>query len=90
MQNVILNQLLSSSALPENVDLTLNEEVEDKLLNQLNTEYESEDSVGDEDANTPLAKLVTKMFRSKMMDKKLQEKMDRHAIYYMCSHHTIR
>ena len=76
----LLNQLLNSDAPPEDVDSTdVEQEVEDELLSQLNKEYESEDAVGDEIANTQLAKLVTKMFRSKMADKTLQEKMDHHA-----------
>ena len=76
----LLNQLLNSDAPPEDVDSTdVEQEAEDELLSQLNKEYESEDSVGDDIANTQLAKLVTKMFRSKMADKTLQEKMDRHA-----------
>ena len=76
----LLNQLLNSDAPPEDVDSTdVEQEAEDELLSQLNKEYESEDAVGDEIANTQLAKLVTKMFRSKMADKTLQEKMDRHA-----------
>ena len=69
-----------NDAPPEDVDSTdVEQEVEDELLSQLIKEYESEDAVGDEIANTQLAKLVTKMFRSKMVDKTLQEKMDRHA-----------
>ena len=76
----MLNQLLNSDAPPEDVDSTdVEQEAENELLSQLNKEYESEDSVGDDIANTQLAKLVTKMFRSKMADKTPQEKMDRHA-----------
>ncbi len=76
----LLNQLLNSNAPSEDVEPgDCEPEAEDELLSELNKEYESEDSVGDEIANTQLAKLVAKMFRSKMADKTLQEKMDRHA-----------
>lgn len=71
----LLNQLLNSDTPPKDVDSTdVEQEAEDELLSQLNKEYESEDAVGDEIANTQLAKLVTKMFHSKMADKTLQEK----------------
>jgi hypothetical protein len=63
----LLNQLLTSEAPSEDVDPgDCEQEAEDELLSQLNKEYESEDSVGDEIANSQLAKLVAKMFRSKM------------------------
>ena len=76
----LLNQLLNSDAPQEDVDsIVAEQEVEDELLSQLNKEYESEDAVGNEIANTQLAKIVTKMFRSKIADESFQEKMDRHA-----------
>ncbi|CAB4008430.1 Hypothetical predicted protein, partial [Paramuricea clavata] len=76
----LLNQLLTLYAPSEDVDPgDCEQEAEDKLLSQLNKEYESEDSVGNKIANSQLAKLVAKMFHSKMADKTLQEKMDRHA-----------
>ena len=81
----LLNQLLNSDAPPEDVDSTdVEQEVEDELLSQLNKEHKSEDAVGDEVANTQLAKLVTKMFHSKLADKTLKEKMDRHARLANC------
>ena len=76
----LLNQLLNSDAPLEDAESgDFEQEPEDELLSQLNKEYESEDSVGDDIANVQLAKLVAKMFRSRMADKTLQEKMDRHA-----------
>ena len=72
----LLNQLLNSDAPSEDVDST---DVEQKVEDELNKEYELEDAVGDKIANTQLAKLVTKVFCSKMADKTLQEKMDRYA-----------
>ena len=70
-----LKQFLSSAARQGDVNSTDVEQMaEDKQLNQLNKEYESENSVGNEIANTQLAKIVTKMLRSKMADKTLQEK----------------
>ena len=81
----LLNQILNPDVPSEDVDPADCEQVaEGELPSRLTKEYESKDSVGDEIANRQLAKLVAKMFRSKMADKTLQEKMDRHAIPAMC------
>ena len=63
----LLNQLLNFDALLEK-SADFEQEPEDELLSQLK-EYEPGDSVGDNIANVQLAKLVTKMSRSRMADK---------------------
>lgn len=74
--NELQNELLKS-----NPELSDNEnESEDSLddtLSELQKEYESDDIVGAKLQNKQLAKLVDKMFRHRMPDKALKDKIDR-------------
>jgi len=50
---------------------------EDKFLSELVKEYEFEDTVGYCLKSEPLAKLVNKMFRCKLSEKNLKDRLDR-------------
>ena len=50
---------------------------EDELLSELVKEYESDDTVGDSLKSEQLAKLVNKMFRCKLSEKNLKDRLDR-------------
>ena len=52
-------------------------ESEDELLSELLREYESDDVTSDKLKNEQLAKLVNKMFRSKIAEKTLKDKMEK-------------
>ncbi|PFX20430.1 hypothetical protein AWC38_SpisGene15119 [Stylophora pistillata] len=52
-------------------------EPEDELLNELLREYESDDATGDKLRSEQLTKLLNKMFRSKIAEKTLKDKMER-------------
>ena len=54
-------------------------EDEDETLTELQKEYESEDSIGENIKNPQLAKLLSKMFRNRLPDKVLKEKLERQA-----------
>ena len=49
---------------------------EDELLSELVKEYESDDTVGDSLKSEQLAKLVNKMFRCKLSEKNLKDRLD--------------
>ncbi|PFX30322.1 hypothetical protein AWC38_SpisGene4874 [Stylophora pistillata] len=50
-------------------------EPEDELLNELLREYKSDDATGDKLRSDQLTKLLNKMFRSKIAEKTLKDKM---------------
>lgn len=50
---------------------------EDEFLSELVKEYESDDTVGDNLKSEQLAKLVNKMFRCKLSEKNLKDRLDR-------------
>ena len=52
---------------------------EDETLTELQKEYESEDSIGKNIQNPQFAKLLGKMFRNRLPDKVLKEKLERQA-----------
>ena len=52
---------------------------EDEMLTELQKEYESEDCIGENIQNPQFAKLLGKMFRNRLPDKVLKEKLERQA-----------
>ncbi|EDO29965.1 predicted protein [Nematostella vectensis] len=50
---------------------------EDDFVKQLAKEYESEDLIGDDLQNKQLARLLEKMLRNRLPDKRLKEKLDK-------------
>ena len=52
---------------------------EDETLTELQKQYESEDSIGKNIQNPQFAKLLGKMFRNRLPDKVLKEKLERQA-----------
>ena len=63
----------------EDVDLEAEEPEEDEILADLEKEYESEDLTGKHIHSPQLAKLLNKMFRNRLPDKLLKEKLERQA-----------
>lgn len=52
-------------------------ESEDEILAEMQKEYEAEDSVSKDIQNPQLAKLLGKLFRSRLLDKVLKDKFER-------------
>lgn len=52
-------------------------ENKDEILAEMHKEYEAEDSIGKDIQNPQLAKLLGKMFRSRLLDKLLKDKVKR-------------
>ena len=52
-------------------------ESKDEILAEMQKEYEAEDSIGKDIQNPQLAKLLGKMFRSRLPDKVLKDKLER-------------
>ena len=75
----MLDTALDSPVAFENDDISSKESVEsvDNLLSELTKEFESEAAVGKKLGNERLPKLINKMFRSKMAEKLLKEKMEK-------------
>ena len=63
----------------EDGDLGGEELEEDEILADLEKEYESEDQTGQNIHSPQLAKLLNKMFRNRLPDKLLKEKLERQA-----------
>ena len=61
----------------------------DADLRELTKEYESEDSVGAALKSEPLAKLLNKMFRSKMGETTLKEKLERQVRPENCAYAKV-
>ena len=72
-------QALMDEVAGEDGDLGGEELEEDEILADLEKEYESEDQTGQNIHSPQLAKLLNKMFRNRLPDKLLKEKLERQA-----------
>jgi len=72
-------QTLMDKVEGEDGDLEAEEPEEDEILADLEKEYESEDLTGKSIHSPQLAKLLNKMFRNRLPDKLLKEKLERQA-----------
>lgn len=72
-------QTLMDKVEGEDGDLEAEEPEEDEILADLEKEYDSEDLTGKSIHSPQLAKLLNKMFRNRLPDKLLKEKLERQA-----------
>ena len=72
-------QTLMDKVAGEDGELEAEEQEEDEILADLEKEYESEDLTGQNIHSPQLAKLLNKMFRNRLPDKLLKEKLERQA-----------
>ena len=72
-------QTLMDRVADDGGDLEGEEPEEDEILADLEKEYESEDLTGKNIHSPQLAKLLNKMFRNRLPDKLLKEKLERQA-----------
>ena len=77
-------QTLMDKVASEDGDHESEEPEEDEILADLEKEYESEDLTGKHIHSRQLAELLNKMFRNRLPDKLLKEKLERQAIPENC------